>query len=130
MKNILKNFILIFSVFLASCGQNIENKNILEDFEKSNTWKVSEIEKKFYVDVRTDEEWAEWHIKWAKHVKLADIQNGINIDRIPKDIPVHIYCRSWNRSAQAIKILQEKHGYKNLIDAWWMKSIKNVEIVK
>lgn len=69
-------------------------------------------------------------MKDAIHIPLADIQNSIGIEKIPKDTPVHIYCRSGNRSGQAIKILEEKYGYTNLINAGGMKDLQNVEIVK
>jgi adenylyltransferase/sulfurtransferase len=37
-------------------------------------------------------------------------------DRIPKDIPVVVQCRSGSRSATAIRELEDTHGYTNLIN--------------
>ena len=39
-----------------------------------------------------------------------------SIDRIPKDIPVVVQCRSGARSASAIRKLEDTHGYTNLVN--------------
>jgi sulfur-carrier protein adenylyltransferase/sulfurtransferase len=49
-------------------------------------------------------------------------------DRIPKDIPVVVQCKSGLRSAQAIRELKETYGYTNLINLTggilgWQKEI-------
>jgi adenylyltransferase/sulfurtransferase len=37
-----------------------------------------------------------------------------NVDKISKEKPVVVYCRSGNRSGRIIAALQEKHGFTNL----------------
>lgn len=37
-----------------------------------------------------------------------------NLDQIPRDRPVIIYCHSGARSAWAVDMLQKKHGFTNL----------------
>ncbi|MBT5148161.1 MAG: rhodanese-like domain-containing protein, partial [Flavobacteriales bacterium] len=37
-------------------------------------------------------------------------------DRIPKDFPVVVQCRSGARSASAIRKLEDAHGYTNLVN--------------
>lgn len=125
MKKIL--LFCLFSCTLVSC---MENKNTTEIPQNTGNTISQHIEEKTYIDVRTLDEYNEWHIKNAIHIPLSDIQNGINLDKIPKDTPVHIYCRSGNRSGQAIKILSEKHGYTNLINAGGITDIKDAEIIK
>ena len=81
---------LLLLITLSSCGTD----NSANNTEKtSSTWETqSSVESNYlYVDVRTDEEWAEWHIDWAIHLK---------------------------------------QGFTNLVNAWWMKDIKDVTIVK
>ncbi len=90
---------MIFSLF--SCS----NTNNSENIETTST---EEISQKIYLDVRTTEEWNAGHVEDAIHIPLSDIQNGQNLDKIPKDTPVYVYCRSGNRSGQAVKILEEK----------------------
>lgn len=39
-----------------------------------------------------------------------------SVDRIPRTGDVVVYCRSGGRSTRVIKLLEEKHGYSNLIN--------------
>ncbi|MFZ2256430.1 MAG: rhodanese-like domain-containing protein [Patescibacteria group bacterium] len=48
-------------------------------------------------------------------MKLADIEAG-RLDKIPKDTPVALYCRSGRRSSIAYDILT-KAGYTNITNA-------------
>lgn len=125
-----KLIIFALSIFLISCMNNSNLQNSTNSASESQNQEVQNTENKIFVDVRTPEEWAEWHVKNAIHIPLADIQNGLNIDKIPKDVPVYVYCRSGNRSGQAIKILSENYGFTNLQNAGWMKDLIDVEIVK
>ncbi|MCW1923721.1 rhodanese-like domain-containing protein [Luteolibacter arcticus] len=75
--------------------------------------KVEQVEKQLadgaqLLDVRTQEEWKEGHLKGAKLVPLA--QDGF-LDKAkaaldPKK-PVLVYCKSGGRSAKAAKQLRE-----------------------
>jgi len=118
---------LLLLITLSSCGTD----NSANNTEKtSSIWETqSSVESNYlYVDVRTDEEWAEWHIDWAIHLTLADVEAG-KTEILPKDKELRVYCRSGRRSAQAIEALK-KQGFTNLVNAWWMKDIKDVTIVK
>ena len=118
---------LLLLITLSSCGTD----NSANNTEKtSSIWETqSSVESNYlYVDVRTDEEWAEWHIDWAIHLTLADVEAG-KTEILPKDNELRVYCRSGRRSAQAIEALK-KQGFTNLVNAWWMKDIKDVTIVK
>ena len=81
-----------------------------------------------YVDVREDDEWQAGHIDWAIHVKLGDIEAG-RLDKIPKDTPVALYCRSGRRSGIAYDILK-KAGYTNITNVWGIDQVPWVQIVK
>lgn len=63
------------------------------------------------VDVRKQFEWDIANLD-ADLIILDTLPN--NVDKISKDKPVVIHCRSGVRSANAIKFLQENHGYTNL----------------
>jgi len=118
---------LLLLITLSSCGTD----NSANNTEKtSSIWETqSSVESNYlYVDVRTDEEWTEWHIDWAIHLTLADVEAG-KTEILPKDKELRVYCRSGRRSAQAIEALK-KQGFTNLVNAWWMKDIKDVTIVK
>ena len=124
IRTIISFFLIMMT--LASCGTN-PSANQETASGKQNTETVAE-QNFVYVDVRTDEEWAEWHIDWAIHLTLADVEAG-KTEILPKDTELRVYCRSGCRSAQAIEALK-KQGFTNLVNAWWMKDIKDVTIVK
>lgn len=65
------------------------------------------------IDVRTAEEFESGYIPGAINISLQELQQKMN--RIPKDKPVIIYCRSGNRSAFATNILMQA-GYTEVYD--------------
>ncbi|WP_456400426.1 rhodanese-like domain-containing protein [Persephonella sp.] len=70
----------------------------------------SEKEKIFLLDVRTLEEFEnDGHIPGAVLIPIDDLPN--QIDKIPKDKKVIVYCRSGMRSASASRLLS-KLGYE------------------
>lgn len=63
------------------------------------------------IDVRSGPEVAQGAIPGAIHIPLETIPTRAG--DIPTDEPVVIYCRSGNRSAQAVAFLQQQ-GFGNL----------------
>lgn len=53
------------------------------------------------LDVREDSEWDEGHIKGAMHIALGDL-NIKTTNKIPKDKPLYVYCRSGRRAGEAV----------------------------
>jgi adenylyltransferase/sulfurtransferase len=39
-----------------------------------------------------------------------------SLDRIPRDVEVVVHCRSGVRSARAIRLLEDAHGFNNLLN--------------
>ncbi|MBO1438652.1 rhodanese-like domain-containing protein [Meiothermus sp. CFH 77666] len=78
----------------------------------------------FVIDVRTQEEFAQGHIKGAVNWPVQEIDRWWN--RVPKDRVVYIHCNTQNRSGVAVRYLMGK-GYQNLnlvhggIQAWMAK---------
>jgi len=64
------------------------------------------------IDVRTQSEWDSGHLDKAVHLPLDAFESGIEGLVIDKDATVYLYCRSGNRSGNALKIMQ-KLGYTN-----------------
>jgi len=64
---------------------------------------------KYLVDVRTDQEWNQFHIKDAIHIPLQSIIDG-DID-LPKDAQIAVHCRSGYRGNIAASCMK-KMGYK------------------
>lgn len=67
----------------------------------------------YLVDVRTPEEFASGHIEGAVNIPV-DVLNQY-ISQLPTDQPIVVYCRSGNRSATAVDIL-ENAGLTNVYD--------------
>jgi rhodanese-related sulfurtransferase len=65
----------------------------------------------FMLDVRTQAEWSEVHIPGATLIPLDEL--GVRMDELPADEIIVIYCRSGNRSGQALDILL-KAGYSDV----------------
>ncbi|WP_149846959.1 rhodanese-like domain-containing protein [Paenibacillus sp. 37] len=61
------------------------------------------------LDVRETAEWAEGHVKGAKHIPLGQLMEQLHELNPAQEII--IMCRSGNRSGLACKLLHEK-GYK------------------
>lgn len=66
----------------------------------------------FMLDVRQPEEWQEQHISGATLIPLDYLAD--NLDQLPRDQEIVIYCRSGNRSQQALEILQQA-GFDNAV---------------
>ena len=67
------------------------------------------------LDVRTPGEFAEGFIEGAQ---MIDFQSGnfeAEIGSLDKDVTYAVYCRSGNRSGQAVKIMQDA-GFLNLFN--------------
>ncbi len=62
------------------------------------------------IDVREDSEFKAGHIPGALWIPLGELPQ--RLDEIPTDGPVVTVCRSGNRSAQALRLLQNQ-GFEN-----------------
>lgn len=65
------------------------------------------------LDVRTPAEFSDGHIEGAMNIAVETLSSRIS--EVPTDQPIVVYCRSGNRSAQAVDILTEA-GYTNVYD--------------
>ncbi len=83
----------------------------LEDIIKKNNYLI--------VDVRTNEEYNESHIKGAINIPYNEIDEKINLD---KTKTILVYCKSGTRSNKAYNTLK-KLGY-DVMDLGMMDNIK------
>jgi len=102
---------LIASVlFLAGCSSSasgVTNMNVSEFSQKITETGVVTL------DVRTPGEFAEGHIEGAQ---LIDFQSGNfenEISSLDKNATYAVYCRSGNRSGQAVKVMHDA-GFHNV----------------
>ncbi len=85
------------------------------DAEIAKAMERQSLDDVFVLDVRTDEEWNESHATGAVHWGLEEQLKQGQLPDIDKDAEIYVYCRTGNRSGQAIKIMQEA-GYTNLVN--------------
>lgn len=70
--------------------------------------------KQYIIDVREPYEYAEGHVDGAINISPTLIMQGSSeLNAIPKDAPIILYCRTGSRSNTAIHILRSL-GYTNL----------------
>lgn len=62
----------------------------------------------FVLDVRTQEEWDEFHAPNTTHIPLDELESRVN--ELPKDEEIVVICRSGNRSQEGRDILL-KNGF-------------------
>ena len=97
---------LALLLFLAACGPKGSYENVGPE-ELSEALAAGAV----VVDVRTPGEFAQGHVPGAINLPVEEVARWA--DRIPKDRPVYLYCRSGNRSRKAAEYLARK-GYTNL----------------
>jgi rhodanese-related sulfurtransferase len=103
--------ILVSKILHAGEGPaktQIEVKNISAKQAKELIEEGNEV---FILDVRTREEYNEFHMKGANLIPIQELEQ--NISKIPKDKKVIVHCAKGKRSATACEILKNK-GLKEL----------------
>ena len=75
------------------------------------------------IDVRTPSEYAGGNIDGALNIDVSAADFVERINALPKDETYVVYCRSGNRSAAAIAIMEEQ-GFTDLVDGGAYSSLK------
>lgn len=65
------------------------------------------------IDVRTRSEFASGHITGAINIPVEEL--GARLSEVPQGMPIVVYCRTGNRSNQAVGILS-RAGFEGLYD--------------
>ena len=116
-----KLFILLLGIFLLS-GCSSDNDNGLITFREAKEQIINN--GAILVDVRTEAEYNEKHIEGAVLLTLDTINEETVANIIEsKETPIIVYCRSGNRSGQALTLLEDL-GYTDVYD---LGSIDNWE---
>lgn len=109
--------IIIMSIFSSIFGMNAQQLDQIKVLEPSDFQNAISTNKTFQlIDVRTKREYASGHIKNAINVDVFDKNTFVKyFEKLDKNKPIYIYCRSGNRSQRAAKILV-KMGFEEIID--------------
>ena len=114
MKKIL--FFMVICLLITGCGSDNKMSSnsintISVDEVKSLVDSFNDQDNLVIIDVRTNEEYKEGHIKNSINIPVDNIEK-INYR---KDTKIVLYCRSGNRSNQAALKLKSL-GYENIYD--------------
>jgi rhodanese-related sulfurtransferase len=83
--------------------------------ESSSRVDAAVIAESMIIDVRTPEEYAAGHLDGATLIDIKDASFDAKIAELDPNASYIIYCRSGNRSAQAVERMKEA-GFSNLTD--------------
>ena len=112
MKKSVGAALLVMGLTLTGCssGTSATEKLGIEEFaEKITDTSIT------VLDVRTPMEFAQGHIDRAVNIDFQGSNFEKEVLELDKDAPIAVYCRSGNRSSQAVKVM-EKLGFTNLYD--------------
>lgn len=111
----MKNLIIIMSFFSFLFGGNTQQTDTITVLDKADFKKA--ISKKVQlVDVRTPKEYADGYIQNAINIYFFNQAEFVEaFEKLKKEEPVYIYCRSGNRSQKAAHKL-DSLGFKKIYD--------------
>jgi phage shock protein E len=94
----------------AACGNQIISVNAVEFAQASKDQAVT------IIDVRTPEEYTQGHLEKAVNTDFNNqTQFQAYLNSLDKNAIYLIYCRTGNRSGQAMKLMEAK-GFTNIIN--------------
>lgn len=96
--------IAVIQISFMSCSnsQEPEENSKMEEVNYSDA---------FLLDVRTPQEYKSGSVEGSVNIPLSELKE--NIDQLPKDQLILVYCASGARATNAIELLREE-GFTNL----------------
>ena len=111
MSNIL-NYFFTFSFFMFfSCGLN--NDIPINQMNSDELLDFIEINNAILVDVRTHDEYNSGYIENSLNIDYLSNDFSENVEKLDKNIPIVLYCRSGKRSSMFADKLSEL-GFKEI----------------
>jgi rhodanese-related sulfurtransferase len=94
--------IVLVIVLIALTGRGTEPRTLAREISVDQAYEMHQAGT-FVLDVRTQEEWDEYHAPNTTLIPLDQLQSRLN--EVPQDQSIVVVCRSGNRSQQARDIL-------------------------
>ncbi|WP_217988353.1 rhodanese-like domain-containing protein [Aliifodinibius salipaludis] len=80
------------------------------------------------IDVRTQEEYNQGHLAMVDdHLDLLNGDFEASLDSLNKEKTYYLYCRTGNRSGQAVELMKE-NGFKNVYNIGGFQDLVNAGI--
>lgn len=112
----MKKILVLCIMCLLLCGCNNPTTRVNENNSIDCNKKDELLEKGAYlIDVRTEEEYEEYHLDNAINIPVDEILDGVMELNLNKDDLIIVYCRSGQRSIGAYRELKN-YGYTNVYD--------------
>jgi rhodanese-related sulfurtransferase len=122
----------LFLILWSGCADMSTIPRDIDPAKASEMYKLNRTNPDFVViDVRTDHEYEISHIPGASNIDIAQPNFRHEIDRLDRNKTYLLYCRSGNRSSQALDIMTEM-GFKSIahiaggITAWEKSGLRTV----
>lgn len=106
--------VVVFGIFYTVMNKDKNMNYSLLTYSEFNT-KFKQTPNAILIDVRTKEEFDSGHIENAINIDIQDPSFVSEIQKLDKDGQYFVYCRSGNRSAQAVSLMK-KQGIKNIFE--------------
>lgn len=119
-KLLLVSLAVLFVLPLAACGaKDTPEGQIIRDLSVAEAYTMiqdNQGKADFVIlDVRTPSEFAEAHIEGAVSLDFNAVNFEAEVDKLDKDIRYLVYCRTSNRSGQAVNVMKNL-GFKEVND--------------
>ncbi len=111
MKTLILTFVLLIASAISYAQTTIQKGAHTVGVEQFKTFK--NIEAKYLIDVRTPNEYKQGHIEGAKNIDYFSKDFKQQLEKLNKEVPVYVYCRSGGRSAKAMQIMKDM-GFKTI----------------
>lgn len=131
-RTIILSFILLLNVSIYSCSNTqsspnsavvAQGGNIAEHVDPKKFNELIGAGEGLLLDVRTPKEFADGKIAGAENIDFYSTDFKETVEKLDKDKPVYVYCRSGRRSGIAMTMMNEL-GFKEVynlfggIGAW------------
>ncbi len=112
----MKYIFIIMSFFSFLFGSNTQQNDIIKILDPVSFKTGINSKKVQLVDVRTPNEYNGGHIKNAKNIDFFNQSDFLKeFNKLNKEEPIYLYCRSGNRSQKAAQKL-DSLGFKKIFD--------------
>lgn len=104
---------MAFAFVVNSCKQKQEGEftNRVQLVSPQEMKQFIDMNQVQLIDVRTPQEYESGHLTHSENLDFYDENFEAELDKLDKNVPVCIYCKSGGRSAKAAEILKKK-GFK------------------
>lgn len=104
-------FIITFSSTIFSC--TLFNNESINQMNSDELVEFVELNDAILLDVRTNDEFNSGHIENSLNIDYFSDEFYINVDKLDKNIPIILYCRSGRRSGLSANKIK-KLGFKEI----------------